>query len=94
MAIDGAGSARSPAKLIIMIRNTKPGNVPLYRDRRNCIQRRSRDGEGTKINGLACNYMKRNTLLNLFLRLLIAAGVGPLLVVAVQTLLGEAFVAN
>jgi len=38
--------------------------------------------------------MKRNTRLNLFLRLLIAAGVSPLLVVAVQALLGKAFVAN
>lgn len=38
--------------------------------------------------------MKRSTRLTLFVRLLIAAGVGPLLVIRVQGFLGEAFVAN
>lgn len=38
--------------------------------------------------------MKRNTLLNLIVRLLIAAGVGPLLMIRIKRLLSEAFVAN
>lgn len=50
-------------------------------------------GEDEKKGLELAMILKRNTRLNLFVRLLIAAGVGTLFVVAVERLLSEAFVA-
>jgi hypothetical protein len=51
--------------------------------------------EGDEKKGLELAIiLKRNTRLNLFVRLLIAGGVGTLFVVAVERLLSEAFVAH